>query len=214
VLSAFQMQILSRHTKIIFVSLLFSAVFIIVDGDISPRIKDGTSLLLHTLNFVSAACLIFLMSGLIFSAVCLLRRRWISSLCYFISALLAPASMYASAALKGDRFTFTADPHSEIAAVYSQRRSEFERVVTTPRLIDLGDQCHPPGGCACWIVLDPKHMSGVEKEIGGWHRPDPASVFPIGTPPEQFAIVNVRLIDTKAYSVLGCVVDWTALKPV
>jgi hypothetical protein len=122
--------------------------------------------------------------------------------------------MYASLALKGDRFTFTAGPHSEISAIYSQRRLEFEQLVVTPRLIDLDHQCHPPSCCACWIVVDPKHTSGVEKEIGGWHRPDPASIFPVGAIPLQFEIVDVRRIDANAYSVLECSADWRALKPV
>src|SRR5262249_40621398 len=144
------------------------------DGAITPRIRDGTSILLQTLLLVSDACLFFLMLGLIWSTICLFRRRWISSLCYFGAALLAPGSIYASLALKGDRFTFTAGPHNEIAGMYRQRRSEFEQLAVTPRLIDLDDQCHPPSGCACWIVVDPKQTSGVEKEIGRWHRPDPA----------------------------------------
>jgi hypothetical protein len=202
-----------RHMGIILISILLSAVFITADGIILPHVKYGASPLFETLQFVSFACLAALMSGLVWSAACLLRRRWSSSLCYFVAALLAPASMYASLALKGDRFTFTNGPHREIAEIYNGRRSEFARMGPSPNLIDIGNQCHPPNGCGCWIVVDPMHASGIDEEIRGWHRPN-ASIFPMYTYPRNFEIVNVRRLDGDAYSVLGCEADFTALKPV
>ncbi len=199
-------------TIVIIVYCFFSAIYIVVNGIISPYVKDAMSPLARALAFVSAAYTICFISLIIASAVCLLRRRWIPSLCYFMAGLLTPASMYASLAIKGDRFTFTAGPHREIADIYHQRRSELERNVSDPGLIDIDDQCHPPNGCGCWIVVDLRHTSGVEREIGRWHRPS-AAIFSMNTSPGPFEIVDVMQINNRAYSVLGCEADWTALKP-
>jgi hypothetical protein len=87
----------------------------------------------------------------------------------------------------------------------------FHRYATSSRR--CWHRYHPPNACGCWIAIDPEGAGGVEKEINGWHR-QPASIFPVNTFPRKFEIVNVRRLDAKAYSVLGCqVVDLTALKP-
>jgi len=120
-----------------------------------------------------------------------------------------------SRALAYDPFFYRVSPLSDIAEIYNQRRSEFtpQVVNTSPRLFALGEECRPPSGCACWLLLDPQHASDVERELGqGWHRPV-ASVFPQDEQPPAFTIVYVRQIDPNAYAVLGCSLDWTALRP-
>ena len=80
--------------------------------------------------------------------------------------------------------------------------------------VSLDDRCHPPTECQCWIVFDPAHRSGIAQDIGGWHRPKTTKQFMYAfSPGPYFAIVDVKRLDAKAYSVLGCPVDWGALKP-
>jgi hypothetical protein len=142
------------------------------------------------------------------NVVYLFNRRWRSALYYFIVLCIGVASILLSLALKDDRFMFVAKSHDEITGIYNQRRSEFDPNDLTPRLVPLDSQCRPPSGCECWLVVDPAHSSGVENEIGGWHRPT-ASIFPTNTAPEHFAIVNVKRLDSGDFSVLGCDVDPT-----
>jgi hypothetical protein len=203
-----------REERILLISLVVSAACVVVDGILLPRIHDASSFLFQMLELLDAVFLLGLLSGLIWTVVCLIRRKWLSASCYVITAMLAPASMYASAVLQDDLFPVPSPSHQEIAAIYQQRQSELERSPVVPRLVPLGDACHPPSGCGCWIVLDPAHTSGAEKEIGGWHRPADSSIFPLGALPEDFAIVNVQRLGPKAYSAIGCDVDWSALKPV
>jgi hypothetical protein len=112
-------------------------------------------------------------------------------------------------------------PHENIAKIYEQRRAEeFDpstaRVVnTSPRLVDLEQQCNPRSWCNCWIALDPLHKSDIDRELGrGFHRPqatfpsdrgEPVTLFPADVSNAGFGLVEVRRIDSIAYSVLSCV---------
>jgi hypothetical protein len=199
--------IFSRNAKVIYLGLLIGVSYVAIDAGILPRIKDGTSPL-QSLGLIAVICFLFSVSMLICGAVLLLKQRWISALCFLIAGFMGPGSQYVSLALKGDRFTFTAGPHNDIAAIYLSRQSDFEQNNVSPRLFELGHECDPPSGCQCWIVVDRAHTSGVEREIGRWHRPA-ASIFPMDTFSRHFEIVNVRRLDADAYSVLGCEMDMT-----
>ncbi len=204
----------SRPAWILLISLAASAALVVDEGILLPRNHDGTSLSRQILETLDNLFLLGLLSGLIWAVVCLIRRKWLAAACWVVAFFLAPASDYASAWLKDDRFAFPSGSHREIAEIYRQRQEELERSRVVPRLVPLGDACHPPSGCHCWIVLDPNHTSGAGKEIGDWHRPAESSIFPLGSLPEDFAIVNVQRLGRKAYSALGCDVDLTSVKPV
>jgi hypothetical protein len=199
-------------TNIIALSIVSGALFIISDGVISRHLKDATGLLFKALSGIEVLCFLVFFVIFIWGVGCLFMRRWLSVLYHLLATCIAIASIYASFAVKGDRFTFTAGAHDEIAGIYNRRLAEFNRHNDSSRLIPLDDQCHPPNGCECWIVVDPGHTSGVEREVRGWHRPT-APIFPMETFPRHFEIVDVRQLNPEAYSVLGCEADWSAVKP-
>jgi hypothetical protein len=156
-------------------------------------------------------CCFFL--ALVGTVICLLRMKWGLALCYFLAAFTVPASAVATAALNDDRFVLPSKSHQEIADIYNRRRVELFDPSKGVRPIPLDVQCHPPSDCECWLLLDPNHTSGAEKEVVGgwlnsWHRP--AWSFPI---PANLAIVDVRRLGDDAFSVLGCEIDWTSFKP-
>jgi hypothetical protein len=192
---------------------MWGLLFALIDGIAFPTVRDAASPF-QILGLFMVFHVLFLFVMLIGSTVLLLRLKWLSAVCYFASASILVASSLAALALKGDRFAFTAGPHREIADIYYQRRSEFAVPSPDPRFFALKSQCRPPSGCECWVLVDLAHTSGVEREIGGWRRAQ-ASIFidwdAVG--PKDFAIVNVKQIDSNAYSILGCSADWTALKP-
>jgi hypothetical protein len=184
-------------------------LFSVVDGVISPHFKDSQSWAFEVTGFVRVALMISWAAALVVSAASLLRRKWLAALCYFFAVCVGIVSLFASAALRDDRFTFPQWSHREIADFYNERRSEFGQANSGPRLIPLGDRCHPPSGCECWVLVDPARTSGVEQDVGGWRRPT-STIFPVGTPAEQFATVNVKPLGSDGYSVLGCDMDWSA----
>jgi hypothetical protein len=202
----------SHPTNIIPIAFFWAVPFALLDGLIGSRIKDGTSSWAYFFGILGLFDRLFFLFVLIGGAIFLLGRGWKSALCYFAASCILYVSIIGSLALKGDRFAFTAGPHREIADIYNRRRSELDLTNRNPRLLDLDSQCHPPGGCACWAVIDPVHSSGIENEIGGWHRPT-AAIFPLDTLPINFAIVDVERIDSVAYSVLGCSQDWRGWLP-
>jgi hypothetical protein len=197
--------VLSYPTNIVAAAITWGVAFALVEGLLSPHIKDGTSaealfLIIDLLN----GALLFV--GLIGAVILLFRRKWRSALCYLSVACVLYASMMASSALQGgDRFFYTSGPHREIAEIYQMRRSEL--APDKQQFFSLEQACRPPGGCDCWLLWDPNHSSHVETDIGGWHRP----YTPFFPQDSGFAIVDVRRIDSNAYSVLGCSVDWTSI---
>src|ERR1700730_5246026 len=198
---ALRKWIISYPTNVITIAAVSGVIYIVTDGIISPRVKDGVSVPAKVLAFVAVSYFLFLFAVLIGTAISLLRRKWFSAICYFVATCMAYVSINVTSALKGDRFMFPGWSHREIADLYNQRRSEL--IAFTSRgthLAALGEQCHPPRSCECWILWDPARASGAEREIGGWLRPT-ASIFPRDS---GFAIVNVRRLDADAYSVLSC----------
>jgi|SRR5215813_11574621 len=98
-----------------------------------------------------------------------------------------------------DDLQLTVRAHKAIAAIYHQRRSELGASVKGYRLVEL--QCMPPlHSEECWIMFDPSHGSGVDAEVGRWHRPSNYPIFPTDT--FRFGSVDIRRIDADAYSVL------------
>jgi hypothetical protein len=176
-----------------------------------PRVKDSTSPLFSVIAATELFYVLFAYSLLIVGVVLLLRRKLFMSVCYLAAGALGYMSFYAVAALKGDRLTFPAGAHREIAAIYERRDVDFEINNASPHLVSLGEQCHPPDGCGCWVLIDPGHTTGVENDRGGWRRPT-ASIFITERLPMPFAIANVRVLDSAAYSVLGCNLDFFAWK--
>jgi hypothetical protein len=183
--------------NVIALSIVSGALFIITDGIISPRVKDATSLTFKALGGIEVLCFLIFFVIFAWGIVRLVMRSWLSVPYHLLATCIAIGSLYASAFVKGDRFTFTAGAHDEIASIYNRNLAEFSRQNTGPRLISLDEQCHPPNGCECWIVVDPDHTSGVENEVHGWHRPA-ASIFSMETFSRHFEIVDVRQINPGA----------------
>jgi hypothetical protein len=195
--------------RLVVAAAVGALLFVYLDGVVLPRMKDATSIPFQMVGFFLACYTLFFLAALVGTAGSLFMGRWIPALYCFAASCIGIISIYASLMLRGDRFTFVAAAHSEIAEIYRQRRSEFVSRDLTSRLIGLDDQCGPPNGCECWLLLDPASSSGAERDIDGWHRPI-ASVFPTNNTPEHFAVVNVKRLDSDAYSVLGCEWDPTA----
>jgi len=180
---------------------------------VDPLVKDATSLQYEILSFTRLAFVLFSFSLLMVGVILLFRRKLFLSVCYLAAGVAAYESSYVEAALKDDRLIFPSGSHREIAAIYRQQDLDFDLTNPKPHLVSLDDRCHLPGGCGCWVLIDPGHSSGVENYLGGWRHPpartsaqDPLSLL-------YFAIVNVRALDSSAYSVLGCGVDYFSWRP-
>jgi hypothetical protein len=205
-------QILSYPGNLILIAILWGGSFACVDGFVSPRVVNAVSLSFLILRAIGFFHGLFLVAALVVGAILLLRRKWFSALCYFSVGCILWLSIVAALALKGDRFAFPGGPHREIADIYHRRLAEFSPINQNPRLVFLDRECHPPNGCYCWVLVDPAHTSGADKEMGDWHRPS-ASIFPQNTLPVDFAIVNVKRLNENVYSVLGCSTDQRGLFP-
>jgi len=190
-----------------------TALDIFLEVVAEPRITDGTSPLLDVMITISLIYVLSTYSLFVVGVVLLLRRKLFLSVCYLAAGTVGYLSFYAVAALKDDRLVFPGGAHREIAAIYERRDVDFEISNLSPHLVSLDEECHPPHGCGCWVLIDPRHTSGVENDRGGWRRPT-APIFLPQTLPVRFAIVNVRVLDSSAYSVLGCDMDFFAWKPV
>jgi hypothetical protein len=210
---SFKKLVQSHPISLVFAAVLWGAVFVFSDGVVSPYVKDSTSLSSKILGMIIALTIGFFFLAFSAGGVLLLRRKWLSGLCCVAVAFILYASLLSARLVRGDRFMFTGAPHNEIAKIYNRNPSQYSDDGSGARLTSLRDDCGPPNGCACWVVVDSKHSSGVDKEIGSWHTPN-ASIFPRDTLPRQFVIVDVRQISQSAYSILGCEADWTAWKPV
>jgi hypothetical protein len=186
---------------------------IFFDVVVDPRLEERAGLLYEILAFFELAYALFLCSLLIMGVVLLLRRKLFLSVCYLVAGVVAyESSYYIEGALKDDRVIFPSASHREIAAIYRQQDVDFDLTNPKPHLVSLDDRCHPPGGCGCWVLIDPGHSSGVENDLGGWHQPT-AKIFPQGELPVLFEFVNVRVLDSSAYSVLACGIDFPSFRP-
>ena|ERR1700733_539404 len=212
-ISTFLRRFLFQYPAIIIVIAFFwGTLAALIDGIFLNQTFASPRVAIDALVAIVAMYRLFCIAALGGAIILLFRRKVLHALCYFIAAYTIPLSMFASAALRQDRFVFTSLPHREIARIYNEQKIKSRSNESRPLLIGLDETCHPPGGCECWVVLDPSRTSGVEKEVGGWHRPT-AAIFPIDTFPRHFAIVDVRRLDPDDYSVLGCSADWRALVP-
>ena len=203
---------LTHPTNMVVVATMWSVVFCVFVGFAFPYGRNVTGLALKVLQLAELIHLLFLFFALIGVVVFLIRFKFVAALSYFASAFIISAFLYGSLAFRGDKFTFPDASHREIADIYNQNQSEFATATSAPRLFSVDRRCHPPNGCECWILVDPDRASGVEKEVGVWHRPT-ANIFPMNTLPMHFAIVDVKRIDSEAHSVLGCSSDLTAWNP-
>jgi len=104
----------------------------------------------------------------------------------------------------------TSDPRSATVAAhmvierdYRDHKRQLDHIDLFPRLIS--NECHLPDLCVCWLLLDPANTSGAASDIGDWHTPKADFFRP---PLRNFAMVSVRRIDSRAYSVLACFDDW------
>ena len=210
--AGFTRKILARHSIVLAIVIIAAtALDIFLDVFVEPRIIDGTSPILSAIAAIDLFCALSAYPLLIAGAVLMLRRKLFTSVCYLAAGTVGYMSFYAVAALKDDRLIFPAGAHREIAVIYERRDVDFEINNSSPHLVSLGEQCHPRGGCGCWVLIDPGHTSGVEDDRSGWRRPT-ASIFLPVTIPDRFAIVNIGVLDSSAYSVLGCNMDYFAWK--
>lgn len=185
-----------------FVTAVATPLYMYLRVVVEPRIKDGLSPQLRSIVTFETAFILFMYTLLIAGVVLLLRRKLFLSMCYLAAFAATYASGFAVASLKDDRLVFPSRSHREIADIYRLQEVDFDATNRTPHLVYLNEQCHPPNGCRCYVLMDPDHRSGVENELGGWHQPT-IPIFP-NTLPVRFEIVHVRALDSAAYSVLGC----------
>jgi hypothetical protein len=151
--------------------------------------------------------ILFYSTVVVTSIVFLFRRRFLAAACYFFVAYTWSLSEHTLLWLKGDRYIFTSGSHGKATEIYNGLLPELALGVgSSLAFVALEDQCRPPADCECWIVFDPAHRSGIEHDIGGWHPPKVTrQLFYSISPGDAYvALVDVKRLDTKAYSVLGC----------
>jgi hypothetical protein len=208
-------KVLYRHpTNVFFAGVLWGALFIAIGLYETRYVTNGMDILGHVPAEIILVYALFFAAALVAGFIFLLMGRFFAALCYIVTGCMMYEPFHALEWLKGDRRFVTSGPHGKIVDIYNRRRSEFTSGADSgPRLVALNDQCGPPKECLCWIVLDPRHTSGIEQDIGGWHQPK-ASIVSSDDWAEPFAIVDVRRINADAYSLLSCYIDWSAWKPV
>jgi hypothetical protein len=197
-------KILPSHAVTLgFVTAAAIALNLFVSVIVSPRFKDALSLENRLITQIEITFALFFYGLLIAVVVLLLRRKLFLSMCYLAAFAATYASCFAVASLNDNRLVFPPRSHREIADVYHRQEVDFDAANRTPHRVFLDEQCHPPNGCGCWVLMDPDHRSGVENDLGGWRRPT-SPILPLDLIPVRFAIVHVRALDSSAYSVLGC----------
>jgi hypothetical protein len=200
-------KILSSHSIVLgFVTLAAVTIHVLVNVVFLPRARDAMSLQFGILAFAEIAFFLFVYLLFISGIFLLLRRRLFFSACYLLAGAVTYASCFAAAALKDDRWTFPSRSHREIVGIYHEKSAYFDMDRSRPHLISLGQQCHPPNNCECWILIDVGHSSEIERDVGGWRGPT-APIFLADTTTVRLSIVNVEVLDSSAYSILGCEVD-------
>jgi hypothetical protein len=195
--------VFSHPINIFVLTIVASALFIVAYGLVLPPATPTTTVSLEIIEWAIIVYVLLFLYGTFFcSVILLLRRKWLAAACYFVAGCIAYVSNQAALALQGNRFAFPGGAHREIAAIYDQRGSELELDNPIPHLVGLDERCHPWGvqSCECWILVDSEDMSGAKQDLGGWHRPK----APILTKKTYFAIVNVRRLDARAFSILSC----------
>lgn len=196
-------KILPSHAVTLgFVTAAVIILNLFVSVVVSPHFKDGLSLEHRVIVRIQIAFALFIYASLIAGVVLLLRRKLFLSVCYLVACAATYASGFAVASLNDSRLVFPSRSHREIADIYRGQGVDSDATNRTPHLVYLNEQCHPPNGCECYVLMDPDHRSGVENELGGWRRPT-IPIFP-NTLPVRFEIVHVRALDSSAYSILGC----------
>jgi hypothetical protein len=186
-----------------FVTAAVIALHMFASVIVSPHFKDALSLEHSVILYVQLVFGLFIYASLIAGVVLLLRRKLFLSVCYLAACAATYASGFVVASLKDNRLVFPSRSHREIADIYHRQEVDFDATNRTPHLVFLDEQCHPPNGCGCYVLMDPDHRSGVESELGGWRRPT-IPIFPPDTLPVRFEIVHVKALGASAYSVLGC----------
>ncbi|MEA2820210.1 MAG: hypothetical protein QOJ86_2214 [Bradyrhizobium sp.] len=186
-----------------FLTAVAIALNLVVSVILSPRFKNALSPEAKLITQLEIAFALFFYGLLIALVVLLLRRKLFLSMCYLAAFAATYASCLAVASLNDNRLVFPSRSHREIADIYQRREVDFDATNRTPHRVFLDEQCHPPNGCGCWVLMDPDHRSGVENDVGGWRRPT-SPMLPLDLLPVRFAIVHVRALDSSAYSVLGC----------
>jgi hypothetical protein len=198
-------KVLYRHpTNVFFAGVLWGALFVAIGLYETLDVTNGMQVLGHVRSQIVVIYALFFLVAFIAGLIFLFAGRFFAAFCYIGTACMMYVPLHALEWLKGDRFYITSGPHSEIADIYDRRQSQLAAAANfNPLLVPLDNQCHPPPDCQCWVVLDPGHTTGVEREIGGWHRPA-TYILPADETPIRFAIVDVRRLNADAYSVLGC----------
>jgi len=204
---------------VVLIAILAGVVHVFIENDL--RLPDPILRILNTIGLYPSVLRaydelylwLFTFGGLIATIVFLFRARFIIALSYLALTVSVFVATQVSVVLKGSRFSFPGPAHDMIAEIYRQRRPKtgLARPVSqekfnlgeVPGLVALGEECHPPVGCECWIAWGPALDRGVDKDVDrDWHAPRSA-LFPASSP-EYFAIVHVKRIDADAYSLLGC----------
>jgi hypothetical protein len=192
-------SILRRAPAVIAIAAV-SGLLILTEAVIARQLNLPTALgLVVTVGKIFTSAFFFSMPVAVLISV--IRRRWRSAISYFIAFCVAAGSVYGAAALDDHHdLQLTVPAHEAIVAFYQQQRSELSASVKGYRLVELQQRCHPLHSVECWIVFDPSHGSGVETEVGRWHRLSDYSLFPY----DNFGLgsVDIRRIDADAYSVL------------
>jgi hypothetical protein len=220
-------QTLLHSAVVLLIAILAGVVHVFIENDL--RLPDFILTLLpkiglypRVLRSIDEAYLwFFTFGGLIATIVFLFRARFILVLSYLVLTASVLVATQVSVVLTGSRFSFPGKAHDEIVEIYRQRQptTGLSRPVFNfhfqqkfdlgdiPGLVALGEECHPPYLCECWIAWGPALNRGIDKEVDrDWHAPRSA-LFPAVARPEHFAIVHVRRIDADAYSVIGCAID-------
>jgi hypothetical protein len=215
---AFPKRIFSHPVRNIVLAIVGGLFLILFEALLSRGLIREFNFLEYFGLYVMAIYFCWFFVALGQGAVALLNCRYLAMRLHVAIASIIAICIVTSIVVSGDRSRILQGPHGEIAEIYKRRKLEFDQNTSqvensSPRLVRLDQQCRPPQDCECWILLDPAHTSGVEKDIGGWHRPK-ASVFPQNGIQVRFALVAVRQINSDSYSVLGCPIDWSLWNPV
>lgn len=194
--------------SIILCAVLFVLLLIVLGDFVEPRIGHS-GLEAKFSNLFGMGYLVVLILTSISFVILLIFRKWKSAGRFFIAALTLLVGIFLTDALHPNIYQFAGRAHQEISDIYSRNRSQFDLITPLPRLVDLDQRCHPPGGgaggCQCWLLLDPMHVSQAEKEKAGWHRPTVPIFLAKDLP---IRLIDVRPINSNAFSVLGCDTDW------
>jgi hypothetical protein len=127
---------------IIMVAIVWGVLFVYVDGVCPQHLKDATSA--RALALFSLAHSLFFVATVIGCVVFVLRRKWLSALCYLTAACVTYASDYVSLAVKDDRFTFPLAPtaKSPISTISVEQASDLI-ILVLASLLSMISVTHP-----------------------------------------------------------------------